>query len=71
MASSTCPRGGTALFALLALAGDVGCMGGPSVVGLATDHIAGGSLKGGMLIGCIFPILLAVGLAIHARAKKQ
>lgn len=71
MASATCPRGGTALFALLALAGDVGCMGGPSVVGLATDHISGGSLKDGMLVGCIFPILLAVGLIIHSRARKR
>ncbi len=71
MASATCPRGGTALFALLALAGDVGCMGGPSVVGLATDHISSGSLKGGMLVGCIFPILLALGLVIHARTKKH
>ena len=71
MASSACPRGGTALFALLALAGDVGCMGGPSVVGLATDHLAGGSLKDGMLVGCMFPILLALGLVIHSRARKR
>ena len=70
-ASSTCPRGGTALFAFLALAGDIGCIGGPSVVGLATDHIAGGSLKGGMLVGGAFPVLLVLGLVIHARAKKR
>ena len=62
--------GGTAMFALLALAGDLGCMGGPAVVSLCTEAVAGGSLKGGMLFGVIFPVGLAVGLLLLSMRKK-
>lgn len=60
MASEIC-RGGTAMFALLALAGDLGCSVGPSVVGLVADA-NGGELKLGMLAAIVFPIVLALGL---------
>ncbi len=63
--------GGTALFALLALAGDLGCMGGPALVGLVTDTLADGSLKGAMLAGTIFPIALIAGLLCLRRRKKH
>ncbi len=61
LASMTVPRGGTALFALLALAGDVGCSAGPTFVGTVAD-ILGGQLSRGILAGLIFPVLLIVGL---------
>ena len=54
-------RGGTAMFALLALAGDLGCSGGPSLVGLVADS-AGGNLKSGILAGILFPIILLLCL---------
>ncbi len=47
-------RGGTAMFALLALAGDLGCCGGPSLVGFLSDA-AGGNMKLGILAAIIFP----------------
>ncbi|MCD8299562.1 MAG: MFS transporter, partial [Clostridiales bacterium] len=70
MASASIRRGGTAMFALLALAGDVGCMGGPTFVGLMADHF-GDDLKMGILFGVIFPILLIIGLILRKRDKKQ
>ena len=63
--------GGTAMFALLALAGDLGCMGGPAVVSFCTETFAGGSLKGGMLFGVIFPVGLIVGLWILQRIHRS
>lgn len=59
-ASAALPKGGTALFALLALGGDIGCAGGPTVVGMVSDA-AGGNLKMGILAGIIFPVLLLAG----------
>ena len=61
ISSRRCPRGGTAMFALLALAGDLGGSLGPSAVGVFSD-MAGGSLKAGILAAIAFPALLIVGL---------
>ena len=61
LAAEHCPQGGTAMFALLALAGDIGCGGGPSVVGLVSDAF-GGELKAGLLAAIAFPILLIWGI---------
>lgn len=61
LASAACPKGGTAMFALLALAGDLGCSAGPSLVGFVSDA-AQGNLKAGLLAAIGFPILLLLGL---------
>lgn len=53
--------GGTLLFALLALGGDVGCSLGPTVVGIASE-LLGDSLQKGILAASVFPILLLVFL---------
>ena len=69
ISAQKCPRGGTAMFALLALAGDVGGSVGPSLVG----NIAGmaeGNLKLGLLFGAIFPALLIVGLILLKRKVR-
>lgn len=58
-ASATLKNGGTAMFALLALAGDVGCSGGPTFVGFVTGQMSN-NLKLGILAGIVFPILLIV-----------
>lgn len=63
LASIYCPAGGTAMFALLALAGDLGCLGGPGTVGVVSDWM-GGSLRSGLLIAMIFPILLVIGVKV-------
>lgn len=63
------PRGGTAMFAFFALAGDVGCATGPAVVGIVSDAV-GFNLKLGILAAIVFPILLILGLLL-AKEKKQ
>jgi len=73
IASARIPLGGTALFALLAMAGDLGGAFGPSHVGYVTQA-AGDNLRVGLSVGCIFPMGLMVGLLIMKRvsgAKKQ
>ena len=55
MVARAFPQGGTAMFAMLALAGDVGCSAGPGLVGL----ISGGSgLSAGLMAACAFPALM-------------
>lgn len=60
-AAASDARGGTAMFALLALAGDVGCAGGPTVVGMVSGAW-GNNLKVGMLAGVVFPVILLIGI---------
>ncbi len=60
-ATASLPCGGTAMFALLALAGDVGCSGGPTVVGMVSGAM-NDNLKMGILAGTIFPVLLLAGI---------
>ncbi len=69
LASKALPKGGTALFALLALGGDLGCSGGPTFVGLFSDV----SIKNGMRHALIFPIILIIGLLIlkQYETKKE
>lgn len=67
-ASAGLPRGGTAMFALMALAGDLGCSGGPTLVGMVSSAL-GDDLKKGILAGIVFPALLLAGLAL-SRGKK-
>ena len=70
-ASQSLLKGGTAMFAMLALAGDVGCGSGPTVVGYVTG-LVGEDLKRGILAGVIFPVLLLVGIALlHRRANRN
>ena len=60
-ASRVLPRGGTAMFALLALGGDFGCSLGPTVVGTVSD-LAKGNLHLGVLAAVVFPALMALCL---------
>ena len=69
IAAKSIRGGGTALFALLALAGDLGCGGGPALVGFVSDA-AGGSLKTGILAGVVFPLLLLLGLYLNRRTQR-
>ena len=63
ISSQKCPGGGTAMFAFLALAGDLGAMISPAMVG-SLSELAGGNLKTGLLAATFFPIVLVVGLLI-------
>lgn len=68
-ASAALSRGGTAMFAFLALGGDLGCSGGPTLVGMVSSHF-GDNLKMGILAAVIFPILLIVGILLCRRLQK-
>ena len=59
LASNSLPAGGTAMFAFLALAGDLGCGSGPTIVGAVAERF-GDDLKIGVLSAIVFPILLVV-----------
>lgn len=69
-ASAALPRGGTAMFALLALGGDVGCSGGPTVVGFVSSMFED-DLKRGILAGIIFPVLLLTGIILCRKMKTE
>lgn len=70
IASPRLPQGGTALFALLAMAGDLGGASGPSLVGIVTQH-SGDQMQSGMLAGSIFPLLLIAALLLISRKAKE
>jgi len=69
ISSQTCARGGTAMFAFLALAGDLGAMVSPTIVG-SISEMAGGNLKTGLLAGTIFPIVLVFTLVILKKRQN-
>lgn len=69
LSARACPRGGTAMFAFLALAGDLGGTIGPMSVGFVSG-LADSDLKKGVLAAVIFPAVLVLGLAVLKRKKQ-
>lgn len=70
LASRGLPSGGTVMFALLALFGDLGCASGPAAVGKVTT-ISGGELKYGLLFATLFPLLLIAGLLMQSKSIEK
>ena len=70
ISSQNCPKGGTAMFAFLALTGDLGAMVSPAMVGNISEA-AGGNLKAGLLAATIFPIVLVFGLLLLKKKVSQ
>ena len=74
ISSKAFPTGGTAMFALLAMAGDLGGSIGPAIVGRVADMF-GGRIHVGMRMGLLFPITLCCMLflfnMLNHSAKKQ
>lgn len=70
ISSRKCPKGGTAMFAFLALAGDLGATISPTMVGKIADSV-GGDLKTGLLFAVIFPIIMIIGLLTLVKSKKS
>ena len=70
LSAATLKRGGTAMFAFLALAGDVGCSIGPTVVG-TVSALFNDDLKVGILAAIIFPIVLIMGLVLCRIINKK
>ncbi len=63
MAAARLPGGGTAMFALMALAGDLGCSAGPTVVGMTADA-AGGDLRKGLASAMLFPVVMLISASL-------
>lgn len=63
------PLGGTSMFALLAMAGDMGGSIGPYIIGYVTQT-ANNNLKAGMLAACIFPIVLVISICMLSRLHE-
>lgn len=70
ISSSVLPKGGTAMFALLALGGDLGGSVGPAIVGAVSQH-AGDDLQAGILAGIGFPAVLAICVLLLRKMKKS
>lgn len=70
LAAATLRRGGTAMFALLALAGDLGCSSGPTLVG-SIAGADGAGLRGGILLALVFPVALLAGLLLFRRQSRR
>lgn len=70
ISSQKCPRGGTAMFAFLALAGDLGAAAGPTMVGGIADAV-GGNLKTGLLFATLFPALMILGLILLVKKFEK
>lgn len=69
--SKRLPRGGTAMFAFLAMAGDLGGAAGPGLVGIFAQ-LSNDDLKQGMLIGAVFPLVLIISVAaIMIKTRKE
>ena len=70
ISSKRFPTGGTAMFALLAMAGDLGGSIGPAIVGKVTQY-AGDDIRAGMGVGLIFPIVLIAMLFVMSKATER
>lgn len=70
MASAGIKNGGTLMFALFALSGDIGCSLGPTIVGQIAGP-DGGRLHMGILVGVSYPILFLTGLGLYHLFKKR
>lgn len=68
-ASASMKGGGTVLFAMLALAGDLGCSGGPTLAGAVSSAFQN-NLRIGILAAVVFPVLLLVGVIVSNRTKR-
>ena len=66
ISASRLPKGGTALFAFLALAGDLGGAEAPAIVGYVSQMF-GGSIQNGILAGICFPVLLVICVILLKR----
>lgn len=70
LCSPRIPKGGTALFAMLAMAGDLGGASGPVAVGMISQ-VLGDNLQRGLLAGSIFPVVLIIVVCLIAFQKKN
>lgn len=70
LASRSLVRGGTAMFALLALAGDLGCTAGPTLAGMISSA-AGDNLRLGVFAAVIFPVMFLIAAVFLGNRRKE
>lgn len=70
LGAEKCPLGGTAMFAMFALAGDLGCSTGPTLVGFVAKSM-GDDLQAGLLAAIVFPVVMLVGVWALGRLKTE
>lgn len=85
LTSAAYPKGGTAMFGILAVLGDVGCSVGPALMGAVSGAVSGNAkiaasfpnltadqlgLKSGMLFSAVFPTLILIGVLLLTRFHK-
>ena len=70
LAAERAPTGGTAMFAFLALAGDLGCSSGPTLVGIVSSAF-NDNLRAGFLAAIAFPVALIIGIMMLKRSKSS
>ena len=70
IAAAAMRRGGTAMFALLELTGDLGCSSGPTFVGFVSSNM-NNNLKMGVLAALVFPVFLIVGIKLIGKLKGK
>ena len=69
-AAAALPAGGTAMYAFLALAGDLGCASSPAAAGAVADA-SGGNLQPAMAFSVVFPVMLLVGIWLYRRTAER
>lgn len=69
-AAASIRNGGTSMFAFLALAGDLGCSGGPTLVGLTAGGLED-NLQAGILAAVVFPLLLIGGILLNRNLRRK
>ena len=67
-ASASLRAGGTAMFALLALGGDLGCSAGPTLVGFASS--LPGGMKTGIFTAIVFPAVMTACLLLQRKKSR-
>lgn len=70
LTSATYPMGGTAMFGMLAIFGDIGAAVGPWIAGVVSDAVGLG-LKAGLLVAIVFPIMLVIGVMLLKKLNIQ
>ena len=76
LSAKSFPNGGTAMFAFLAMFGDLGCSSGPWIAGLVSDAIKQTSmnfdpLKFGLLVCTLFPLIMILLLNVPKELKSS
>lgn len=70
VSSKNIPTGGTAMFAILAVCGDIGCSSGPQLAAVVSE-IEGAGLSMGLLSCMVFPLIIAISMVFFLKNRKE